>query len=437
MPSTAELIQSLYDRKRGLWERAKEVHARIEAETDGDSVAELQKEWEQHNSEISNLSTRINNLLTMQEQEKEMSAERERFSTLVTPDEEQHAGEFADRLRNFMRAGLGDVWAPKTFDLNLGTIGSGVEKEGIVPGRGFVERHDLLKGTSTAGAELVPTGFVRTLYEHLIAEASVRQTNAEVLRTTSGESLLVPKTTGHGAAAIVSEAGALAESDPAFAQVTVGAYKYGQLIQISRELIEDSAVDILGYLARAAGRAIGVANGAHLVTGTGTGQPQGVANAPTAGVTGATGTTTSVVGDSIIALYYSVLPGYRRNGYWIANDATWAAVRQLKDNTGGAGQGNYLWSPGLAATEPDTILNRPVLSDPTMAVMAANAYSIGFGDFSAFYVIRDVDGVRFERSDDFAFGNDLVSFRSIFRTDARQLINGANGAVKFYRNSAT
>ena len=140
---------------------------------------------------------------------------------------------------------------------------------------------------------------------------------------------------------------------------------------------------------------------------------------------------------SSIALYHSVLPGYRANGYFVMNDSTAAYIRTLKDNTGGAGIGNYLWKPGMTAGAPDTLLGRPVVFDPNMPVQAINAYSVAFGDFSEYFVIRDVDGIRFERSDDFAFANDLVTFRALLRTDSRQLVNGANGAVKFYRNGAS
>lgn len=69
--------------------------------------------------------------------------------------------------------------------------------------------------------------------------------------------------------------------------------------------------------------------------------------------------------------------------------------------------------------------------------MAANAYSIAFGDFAAYYVIRDVVGIQFDRSDDFAFNLDLVSFRALLRTDGTRVLDGSAGAVKFYRNSAT
>jgi HK97 family phage major capsid protein len=439
MGTMLELANELYERRRRAVATLQEHHAAVEA---GDANGEHQATADRINAEINDLGSRIDNLLTQVELEKQTSADRERFERLITPDPATGSGSesFAEKVRTWMRAALPDaeVWAPRSISVKFGTVGIDIRDRGwALPGMAPLEQHDLTKGTATAGAELIPTGFVRTLYQHLIEFAAVRQTNAQVFRTTSGENLLVPKTTSYGTAALVAEAGPLAEADPAFAQVTIGAYKYGQLVQISRELIEDSAVDILGFLAKSTGIALGVANGAHLVTGTGSAQPQGIANAPVAGVTGATGTTTSVVGNSIIDLYHSVVSGYRRNGYWVMNDATLAAVRKIRDDTGGAGLGNFLWQPGMTAGAPDTLLGRPVITDPNMAVMAANAYSIAFGDFSLYFAIRDVDGVRFERSDDYAFANDLVTFRALIRTDSRQLVNGASGAVKFYRNSAT
>jgi HK97 family phage major capsid protein len=265
----------------------------------------------------------------------------------------------------------------------------------------------------------------------------VRRTNSTILSTSSGENLLVPKTTGHGTATLVAEAGPFLENDPQFAQVTLTSYKFGQLIQVSRELVEDTAVDLLGYLARAAGMAIGVVTEGFFVTGTGSAQPEGIANSPTVGKTGTTGQTLTVIANDLIDLYHSVFDQYRTRAFWIMKDSSAAVIRKLRDDTGGAGLGNFVWQPGLVAGTPDTIFGRPVVTSASMPAMAANAHSIAFGDFSLYYTIRDVNSVRFERSDDFAFANDLVSFRSVLRTDGKQVVNGANGAVKFYRNSAT
>jgi HK97 family phage major capsid protein len=208
------------------------------------------------------------------------------------------------------------------------------------------------------------------------------------------------------------------------------------LVQVSTELIQDSAIDLLSYLGRAAGTAIGTVTGTYNVTGTGTSQPEGIANAPTAGVTGGAGTGLTVSAEALMDLYHSIITGYRSRGWWVMNDSTAAYIRKLREGTG-ATAGNFLWQPGMQAGQPDSLLGRPVVTDPAVAAMAINAYSIAFGDFSAYFAFRDVNTVTFDRSDDFAFSTGLVTFRSSLRTDSKQLINGASGAVKFYRNGAS
>jgi HK97 family phage major capsid protein len=325
-------------------------------------------------------------------------------------------------MRSFLRAGRstdgGYEWAPRVIEFKM-----------TAEHKQFMEQRDLTKAVTTAGGFTVPTGFISRLYEQLVEAATVRQTGAIIYTTDSGENLLVPKATSHGAAALVAEAAAIAESDSVFAQQTLTAYKYGQLIEVSTELIQDSGIDLLGYLSRAAGRGLGLASGTHFVTGTGTGQPEGVATNVTTGKTGLTGQTTTVITDDLFDLYHSIVSGYRSRGVWLMNDSSLAKIRKLKDTTG-----QFLWQPGLQAGTPDSLLGRPVLTDPNVAVMAASAKSILFGDFSSYYAIRDVSGVRFERSDDFRFANDLVAFRALIRTDGKPM---DATAVKAYVNSAT
>src|SRR4029077_12641626 len=133
---------------------------------------------------------------------------------------------------------------------------------------------------------------------------------------------------------------------------------------------------------------------------TGTGSTTGL---PTSGA--------SVGADVLIDLFHSVIPQYRARGSFLMNDSTIKVVRKLKDTTG-----QYIWQPALVAGQPDTILGRPVYADPNMAAFGTSTKPIAFGDFSGYFV-RDVTPLRFERSDDFAFGNDLISFRVLYRTD--------------------
>ena len=52
----------------------------------------------------------------------------------------------------------------------------------------------------------------------------------------------------------------------------------------------------------------------------------------------------------------------------------------------------YLWQPSIQAGAPDTLLGKPVYTDPNVAAVATSAKSVAFGDFSAYFV-RQVNGI--------------------------------------------
>lgn len=293
------------------------------------------------------------------------------------------------------------------------------------------QSRDLAKSPTTAGGHTVGTAFYAQLVDHLIEVSGVMQAGPTVLITDKGENLPIPRTTAHSTATSeIAEGAAITESDPTFNQIVLGAYKYGVLVQVSYELIEDTYIDLLGYLAMQAGRAVGNAFGTRLVTGTGAGQPQGVATAATVGVTGGAGVTGAFTADNLIDLYFSVIAPYRSSPAcaWLMKDATLAAVRKLKDTTN-----QYLWQPSLQQNVPDTLLGKPVYTDPAVAGVAVSARSVLFGDFSRYFV-RQVKDIRFERSDDFAFNADLATFKCVLRGDGG--LADQSGAIKAFVGNA-
>ena len=144
-------------------------------------------------------------------------------------------------------------------------------------------------------------------------------------------------------------------------------------------------------MAGAIGTRIGRITNAHFTTGTGSGQPRGVVTDASSGVVAAAGNTTAITYANLVALEHSLDPGYRRGAEFMFHDSTLKAIKQLLDTTG-----RPLWVPGVAVREPDTILGHRYVVNQDMAVMAANARSILFGDFSRFFV-RDVQDVQIMR----------------------------------------
>lgn len=293
------------------------------------------------------------------------------------------------------------------------------------------ELRALSKGTASAGGNTVPTTFIAQLLEHMIETATLLRAGATTITTSSGENMEMPITTSHGTAALVAEGGVIPSSDPVFGKRTLGSFKYAELILCPNELLTDTAVDLEGYLARMAGRAVGNALGAHLITGTGTGQPTGILTSTTLGVTSATGVAGAPTFDNMIDLLYSVIGPYRNSpdAAWLIKDTTAGGLRKLKDSSG-----RYLWEPSVVPGTPDSILGHPVQTDPNVPATGVNNKSVAFGDLST-YLVRLVNSIRFERSDDFKFDADVVAFRCLIRGDG--LLLDQTGSVKHFVGAAT
>lgn len=398
------LIKTLAEKRQNIWNESRALLDAAEAEK-RDLTAEENEVFERQSADMTALRTRIDSIETTMRENSEAEATEKR---LLGERSEQRGGEDVNEdLRSFLK---------------------GETRQMAFPADGKVWTRALSKGTATAGGNTVPTTFYDQLVEHLVDTTSVLQAGATVLNTSSGEVIEVPVTTSHGTAAAVAEAGALAGTDPAFAKRTLGAFKFGQLITVSRELVDDTAVDLVGYIARAAGRNIGLALGAKLAVGTGTTEPWGVITRATTGVTGGAGVTGAFTADNLIDLMFSVVAPHRVNGSWLVKDATLGSIRKLKD-----GASRYLFDPAATVGQPDTLLGRPIYTDANMASVALSAKSVAFGDLSTYFV-RIAGGVRFERSDDYAFGNDQVAFRAIIRADGE--LADQTGSVKLFVGNA-
>lgn len=94
-------------------------------------------------------------------------------------------------------------------------------------------------------------------------------------------------------------------------------------------------------------------------------------------------------GDVLLDTVYALKAGYRSNARWVGNKSTLAVLRKLKD-----ADGNYLWSPGLAMGQPDTLVGYAFTEAEDMPDIGANAFPLAFGDFAAGYVLVDLVGTR-------------------------------------------
>ena len=263
----------------------------------------------------------------------------------------------------------------------------------------------------------MPEGFLAQLMDYREQYSGIRMAGVNVITTTGGEPMDIPHVLAQGTAALTAEAGTIAGNDPTFQARTLGAYKYGQLVNVSRELLQDQAVNLTSWLAKDMGRALARATENHYAVGTGTNQPQGIMAAASTSVTGANGNAGVPTMDNLLTLKYALDSLYFDQGAgWLMNHETVAIIAALRENgTSGA----YLWQPNNIVDEPERLLGFPVYTSSGVPKAAASTKSIIFANFPDAYIIRDAGGVRLERSDDYLFGTDEVSFKAVIRTDGR------------------
>jgi HK97 family phage major capsid protein len=397
---TDELVNRLSEQRARTWEEAKSLldHA---ASENRDLSAEEAEQFTRMNDDIDAFDARRKNIIDVEARERAIDESR---AALGVP------ADFG------MRAAAP---AEKTDSDILRELATGER-------RSFTfEQRDVTKASTGAP---VPTSFYDQLVEQLVVQGPMLDGNVITMITTnSGENLQIPRTALYTAPVITAEGSAIAESDPTFASfVTLGSYKFAATFQVSREMVEDSGINLLDYVARQAGVGMGTAVNAALTIGTGVTGPNGLITGAGTGVTGGTGLAGVPTYENLVDLVYSVNSSYRRRGASFQMAAsTVAAVRKIKDDNG-----SYIWQPSFQAGEPDTLLGHVVHENPDVVATGTNARSVAFGDMQSGYFCRQIRGIDFARDDSYAFAQDLITFRVTWRGDGAVV---DQNAVKVFR----
>ncbi len=203
-----------------------------------------------------------------------------------------------------------------------------------------------------------------------------------------------------------SELSAVTESTtPNINRISIKLNDLSAMPKASQRLLDDAAFDVESWLSQKIATRFIRAEASAFINGTGIDQPKGillpakVANASwTWGNLGyiPTGAASDFAStnpiDCIVGLVYALAADYRANATFVMNSKTAGAVRKIKDT-----EGRFMWSDGLAAQAPATLMGYKVLVSEDMPDIAANAYPIAFGDFNSGYTIAERPDLRILR----------------------------------------
>jgi HK97 family phage major capsid protein len=185
--------------------------------------------------------------------------------------------------------------------------------------------------------------------------------------------------------------------------------------RVTQKLVDDANINIEEWLGNKIGDKIARTQNTAFVSGNGEAKPRGFLDYSGAAVTtdddtrdwgvlqyvatGAAGAfdtstvdATAAPADELIDLKSKLKAVYRPGASWLMNRATASVVEKIKDK-----DGNYVWRAGLVEGQPDRLLGFPVVTAEDMPDIAANSYSIAFGNFREGYQIVDRQGIRILR----------------------------------------
>lgn len=406
----AETLQNLRERHAA---RAKETRALVENHN-GEWKQEHQEKYDASMLELDDIKAQIDRTTAMLEK---ISDEAIENSVIESTERNAHKNGKSESLVLFNKWARGGDRAMSADDWSS-------------------IRNATSTTTPAEGGYTVPTEVASSVIEALKAFGGVREV-ATVISTASGAPINFPTSDGTSEIGeIVAENTTATDLDPSFGVVTLQPYKFSsKVVAIPYELLQDSTVDIVGFVSARLGTRLARAQNIFFTTGTGTAQPKGVVTAAAAGIVGAAGQTTSVTFENLVDLFHTIDPAYRESPSvaFMMNDACLRVIRKLKDS-----QNRPVFLPGfqgLSAELPNEVLGKKVVINQDMSVMGANVKSILFGDFSR-YTIRDVMGMTLFRFDDSAYAKKgQVGFLAWTRTGGT--LTDAGAPIKYYQNSAT
>lgn len=397
------LLTRALEKRANIWSQMQEIQARAETEGRDALTAEEREKWDRAETELTEVSADIERM--------------ERAARLDTVQRDQvvvaggagpEGGEdregdreaaYREAFAAFTRRGMGglDNEQRQLMLSNQAEVRAGATSPG------------------SAGGYFIPTDTLNRITETMKAYGGLLGA-ANVITTGSGNPLNWPTnddTANIGA--ILAENTQVSEQDVTLGQKTLGAHTYtSKLVRLSLQLLQDDVFNIESWLTGKLGERIGRAVAAHLATGTGTAQPEGLFTNATAGKTGASGQVTAVTYDDLVDLQHSIDPAYRASARWAMSDAALKMVRKLVDD-----QGRPLWEPSLQAGVASSLLGAPVLIDNGIPAPAASAKSIGYGDIAAAYVVRQVAGGQMMRLEERYADYLQVGFLGFLRLDAK------------------
>jgi HK97 family phage major capsid protein len=263
-----------------------------------------------------------------------------------------------------------------------------------------------LMHTGDAGTGFFATPEISTEIVRGITHFSPMRQLCRVI-TINSKSYMYPTQTGHTNGAWVGELEPrVAQADLAYEMSEIPTEECYTFVQVSRQNLEDSTLNLEAEISMDFGRAFGLLEGTAFLSGSGIKQPQGLLKLDAAGEHAllleehSSADADNFTIDDLMDLKALLDPVYLPGAVWMMHPSTWNYIAKKKDAVGG----QYLLQPRITEDLPDRLLGFPVVynyelepNDEIGGVYAAHDHPVLFGNFQRCYTIVDRTGIEFER----------------------------------------
>ena len=268
-------------------------------------------------------------------------------------------------------------------------------RKGIESG---VELKALGSSADAIGGYAVPREIDQAIGETLVAISPIRAI-ANVVKVGTANYRKLVATGGTPSGWVGFEAARPETGTPTFTEIVPASGDLYANPAASQQMLDDAMFDVEKWLAQEIATEFARAEGVAFIKGTGSSQPLGFLSSPSAttldgvramgtlqfiGTGAAAAFPASNPQDKLIDLVQSLRQPYRQGAVFVMNSTTASVIRKFKTTDGA-----FIWSPGLVAGAPSSLLGYPVIEAEDMPDIAANSLSIAFGNFKQGYTIAE------------------------------------------------
>lgn len=306
---------------------------------------------------------------------------------------------------------------------------------------GWSARNSANEGSGPSGGYLVPAPLSNSIVEVMENHSVIKQVMSVTPMTS--DTLSVPKREGGLQVYYPGEGNLIVDSDKQWGQVGLIAKKRAVASLISSELVDDALINIVDNVVMEMGVALGLKMDAECIKGDGTSTYGGVRGL--LDKLGAGGVYTATAGDDtwdeLSLADFTGLMGRLPDRYHSLGPAflcSSAFYFQCMLRCLAEAGGNTIASMQGGDGGKRQFLGYPVhLSENLPTSTAASTVACLFGSFNAGAVLAERLGVRFARSDDYKFLEDLTALRATARYDFEVHDGGTDSAAGAYVGLST